>query len=168
MKGKPEVLDVLAENLREELGAILQYFLHGEMQNNWGYQRLYALIRKQAIGEMGHAEQLIERILFLEGMPNLNDMPKLTIGKDVKQQFENDLALEKGAVATYNRGIAACRKAGDNASAELLEEILQDEEEHVDFLETQLSLIKDIGLQNYLIEQMGESEEKGGEEGGEE
>lgn len=164
MKGKPEVLEVLSEMLKEELGAIMQYFLHGEMENNWGYKRLYAYIKKQAIDEMGHAEKLIERIVFLEGLPNLNDIPKLTIGKEVKQQFENDLALEKSAVASYNQAIAACRKAGDNASADLLEGILHDEEEHVDFLETQLSLIKDIGLQNYLVEQMGELGE-GGEEG---
>ena len=160
MKGKPEVVEVLAEMLKEELGAISQYFLHGEMQSNWGYKRLYAHTRKEAINEMHHAEKLIERILFLEGMPNLNDMPKLTIGKDVKQQFEQDLALERSAVASYNRAVATSRKAGDNASADLLEGILADEEEHVDFLETQLNLIQDIGLQNYLVEQMGELEEE--------
>jgi bacterioferritin len=156
MKGKPEVINALAEMLKEELGAIMQYFLHGEMQSNWGYKRLYAFTKKQAIGEMKHAERLIERIVFLEGLPNLNDIPKLTIGKEIKQQFENDLALEKGAVDSYNGAIANCRKAGDNASADLLEEILHDEEDHVDFLETQLNLIKDIGLENYLVEQMGE------------
>ncbi len=164
MKGKPEVLEALAEMLKEELGAIMQYFLHGEMQNNWGYKRLYTFIKKQAIGEMKHAEKLIERIIFLEGLPDLNDTPKLNIGREVKQQFENDLALEKSAVVSYNQAIAACRKAGDNSSADLLEGILHDEEEHVDFLESQLSLIKDIGLQNYLVEQMGELEEEGEEE----
>jgi bacterioferritin len=164
MKGKPEVIEVLAENLKEELGAILQYFLHGEMQNNWGYKRLYGFIRKQAIGEMQHAEKLIERMLFLEGMPNLNEVTKLSVGKDVKQQFENDLSLEKSAVASYNRGIAVCRKAGDNTSADLLEAILQDQEEHVDFLESQLGIIKDVGLDNYLARQMGESEKGEGEE----
>ncbi len=154
MKGKPEVIDALAEMLKEELRAVMQYFLHGEMQSNWGYKRLYTYIKKQAIGEMKHAEKLIERIVFLEGLPNLNDIPKLNIGKEVKQQFENDLALEKSAVVSYNQAIATCRKAGDNASADLLEGILHEEEDHVDFLESQLSLIKDIGLQNYLVEQM--------------
>lgn len=163
MKGKSEVLEVLADMLKEELGAILQYFLHGEMCENWGYTRLSSLIKKQAFGEMKHAEILIERILFLEGLPNMADLPKLTVGRDVKQQLENDLELEKSAVAEYNRAIAACQKAGDNASADLLRVILGDEEGHVDFLETQLGLIKDLGLQNYLIEQMGEGgEEKAG------
>jgi bacterioferritin len=160
MKGKPEVIGVLAEMLKEELGAISQYFLHGEMQNNWGYQRLHAFIKKQAIGEMKHAEILIERILFLEGLPNMGDLPKLSIGKDVKQQIENDLALEKSAVEEYNQAVATARKAGDNTSADLLEAILKDEEEHVDFLETQLSLIRDIGLENYLMQQMGEEEKE--------
>jgi len=164
MKGKPQVLEALAEMLKEELGAILQYFLHAEMQDNWGYGKLAGQTKKQAIGEMQHAEALIERVIFLEGIPNLNDIPKLNIGKEVKQQLENDLALEHGAVVSYNEATAACRKAGDNASADLLEKILQDEEAHVDFLETQLGLMKDLGLENYLIEQMGGAEKEGGEE----
>ena len=159
MKGKPEAIAVLSKALKEELGAILQYFIHGEMCENWGYTRLSDLIKKQSIGEMKHAEILTERILFLEGVPNVADIPKLNIGKDVKQQLLNDLALEVGAVAEYNHAIATCIKAGDNATADLLKVILQDEEGHVDFLETQLSLIKDVGLENYLIEQMGEEEE---------
>lgn len=160
MKGKPEVLEVMAEMLKEELGAVNQYFLHAEMCENWGYTRLSGLVKKQAIGEMKHAEILIERMLFLEGMPNMADLPKLNIGKDVKQQLENDLALEKSAVAEYNKAVATARKAGDNASADLFETILKDEEEHVDFLETQLGLIRDLGLQNYLMQQMGEEGEK--------
>jgi bacterioferritin len=160
MKGKPEVIEVMAEMLKEELGAVSQYFLHAEMCENWGYTRLSQFIKKQAIGEMKHAEILIERMLFLEGMPNMADLPKLSIGKDVKQQLENDLALEKNAVAEYNKAVASARKAGDNSSADLLETILKDEEEHVDFLETQLGLIRDLGLQNYLMQQMGEEEEK--------
>ena len=160
MKGKPAVLDVLSDALKEELGAINQYFLHSEMCENWGYDRLSELIKKQAIGEMKHAEILIERILFLEGLPNMADLPKLNIGKEVKQQLENDLALEVSAVADYNQAVATCQKAGDNGTADMLKEILKDEEEHVDFLETQLSLIKDLGLENYLIEQMGEEEEE--------
>jgi bacterioferritin len=103
---------------------------------------------------MKHAETLIERILFLEGTPNLNDMPKLNVGRDVKAQFQNDLALEKNAVIEYNAAIATARKAGDNASADLLQVILTDEEEHVDFLEEQLSLIENIGIQNYLAQQV--------------
>jgi bacterioferritin len=156
MKGKPEVLDVLAQMLKEELGAISQYMVHAEMCENWGYKRLGDHTKKEAISEMKHAETLIERILFLEGMPNLNDMPKLAVGKDVKQQLQNDLALEKDAVADYNDAIALCRKAGDHGSADMLQAILADEEGHVDFLETQLGLIEEIGLENYLARQFGE------------
>jgi bacterioferritin len=154
MKGKPEVIEVLARMLKEELGAISQYFIHAEMCENWGYKKLADHTKKESIGEMKHAETLIERILFLEGTPNLNDMPKLVVGKDVKSQFQNDLALEKNAVVEYNEGIAACRKAGDHASADMLQAILADEEEHVNFLEDQLSLIENVGLQNYLAQQL--------------
>jgi bacterioferritin len=155
MKGKPEVLEVLAKMLKEELGAISQYIVHAEMCENWGYKRLSDHTKQESIGEMKHAEKLIERILFLEGTPNLNDMPKLAVGKDVKQQLQNDLALEKDAVAEYNDAVATCRKAGDHASADLLQAILADEEGHVDFLETQLGLIEEIGLPNYLAQQIG-------------
>jgi bacterioferritin len=159
MKGKPAVLEALSRMLKEELGAISQYFLHAEMCENWGYERLSELIKKQSIGEMKHAEILIERLLFLEGVPNMGDLPKLNVGKDVKQQIQNDLDLELSAVAEYNEAVAACQKAGDNATADLLKEILKDEEEHVDFLETQLGLMKDLGLENYLVEQMGGEDE---------
>jgi len=154
MKGKPEVLEVLAKMLKEELGAISEYFIHAEMCENWGYKKLSGHTKKESINEMKHAEKLIEHILFLDGTPNLNDMPKLAVGKDVKQQFENDLALEKNAVSEYNAGIAVCRKAGDQASADLLQKILADEEEHVDYLEEQLGLIEQIGIQNYLAQQL--------------
>ena len=154
MKGKPEVVEVLAKMLKEELGAISEYFIHAEMCENWGYKKLSDHTKKESINEMKHAEKLIERILFLEGTPNLNDMPKLAVGKDVKSQFENDLKLEKSAVTEYNQGIATCREAGDHASAEMLKVILVDEEEHVDFLEEQLGLIESIGIQNYLAQQM--------------
>ena len=164
MKGKPEVIAVLSRALKEELGAILQYFIHAEMCENWGYSRLSDFIKKQSIGEMKHAEILTERILFLEGIPNVADIPKLNVGKDVKSQLQNDLDLEVGAVGDYNQAIATCIKAGDNATADLLKVLLKDEEGHVDFLETQLSLIKDLGLENYLIEQMGEDEEEAGAE----
>ena len=154
MKGHAAVIDALQKALSEELMAISQYFLHGEMQSNWGYKRLYAEIKKQAIGEMKHAEALIERIIFLEGLPNLNDFPKLRVGKTVQQQLQNDLALEKEAVVEYNKYIALARKEGDNTSADLFEVLLKDEEDHVDFLEAQLDLIEQVGLQNYLSQQL--------------
>ncbi len=154
MKGKPEVLALLSEMLKEELGAINQYMLHAEMCDNWGYQRLGSSTKKQSIGEMKHAEKIIERILFLEGTPKMDEMGKLNIGKDVPQQLKNDLALEKAAVTAYNRAIETCRKAGDNATADFLKDILKDEEEHVDMLETQLELIEQLGLQNYLSQQL--------------
>jgi bacterioferritin len=153
MKAKSEVLDVLSRMLEEELLALNQYMLHAEMQENWGYLRLSKVVRKLSIVEMKHAEALMERILFLEGIPNLSDFPKLNIGKDVKQQLQNDVALESRAVAAYNEAIAALRKAGDQGSAELLKKLLLDEEEHEDLLDTQLSIIKDIGLEKYLVEQ---------------
>jgi bacterioferritin len=156
MKGKPEVLKVLQEMLEEELGAINQYFLHNEMCEHWGYEWLSERIKKVSIAEMKHAEELIERMLFLEGSPNLSELPKLNIGKDVKQQLENDLVLEHGAVAGYNEAIATCRKAGDNGTADFLKEILKQEEDHVDFFEEQLGLIEQIGLQNYLAQQLEE------------
>jgi bacterioferritin len=159
MKGKPEVLAVLYEMLKEELTAINQYILHAEMCENWGYKRLANATKKESIGEMKHAEHLIERMLFLEGSPKMEEMGKLNIGKDVPQQLKNDLALEKGAVTSYNRAIETCRKAGDNATADFLKEILKDEEEHVDRLETQLGLIEQLGLQNYLSQQLEDEEE---------
>ncbi len=159
MKGKPEVMKVLQDMLREELTAVNQYILHAEMQENWGYRKLSAFVKKQSIGEMKHAEALIERILFLEGMPNLSALGKLNIGNDVAAQLRNDLNLERGAVGDYNRAIEVCRKNSDNASADFLTFILKDEEGHVDFLETQLDLIKRLGLENYLAQQMGELSE---------
>jgi len=154
MKGKPEVLEVLAKMLKEELRAISQYFIHAEMCENWGYEKLSEHTKKTSIKEMQHAEKLIERILFLEGTPNLNDLPKLAVGKDAKSQFQNDSALEKDAVAEYNAAIATCRKVGDYASAEMLQVILAEEEDHVEFLEDQLGLIESVGIQNYLAQQV--------------
>ena len=155
MKGKPEVIAALSSALKEELAAINQYMLHAEIQDNWGYPKLSAQTKAQSIGEMMHAEQLMERILFLEGMPQMDQMDKLRIGKTVQQQLENDLALEKGAVASYNKYVETCRKASDNATADFLLVILKDEEQHVDQLETQLELIAQLGLENYLAQQMG-------------
>ena len=160
MKGKPEVLKALQEMLAEELGAINQYFLHNEMCEHWGYERLSKRVKKISINEMEHAEELIERMLFLEGTPNLSDLPKLSVGKDVKQQLQNDLALEDGAVTGYNEAIATCQKAGDNGTADFLKKILLQEEGHVDFFEEQLGLIEQLGLQNYLAQQLEEEEGK--------
>jgi bacterioferritin len=156
MKGKPEVMAELSERLKEELAAISQYFLHAEMCENWGYDRLSKQTKMQSIGEMKHAEKIIERILFLEGTPSMDQISKMTIGRNVKEQLENDLALEKGAVADYNHSIEVCRRVGDNATADFLKELLKDEEEHVDHLETQLSLIEQVGMQNFLAQQLEE------------
>ncbi len=154
MKGQPQVLDQLNLMLKEELTAINQYMLHAEMCENWGFHRLSKAVKAQAMGEMKHAEKLMERILFLDGMPQMQELMKLNIGKDVPQQIANDLALEQSAVASYNKAIAVCREAGDNNTADMLVEILADEEEHIDFLETQRDLIAQVGIQNYLARQM--------------
>jgi bacterioferritin len=154
LKGNDKVIACLQEVLKAELTAINQYFLHAEMLNNWGYKRLYAHTRKESIEEMKHAEELIERILFLEGEPNMSELFPLRIGKDVKAQFENDLKLELEAVPRLNEAIKVATEAGDNGSRELFEKILVDEEEHVDWLEAQLHMISEVGLQNYLAEQI--------------
>ena len=160
MKGKPEVLKSLQEMLEEELGALNQYFLHSEMCENWGYEGLSKRVKKLSTTEMKHAERLVERMLFLEGAPNLSELPKLNVGSDVKRQLENDLELEHGAVRDYNGAIAVCRNAGDNGTADFLKAILADEEEHVDFFEEQLGLNGQIGMQNYLAQQLEEAAEK--------
>ena len=156
MKGKPEVLEVLAGALTEELGAAVQYILHAEMCDNWGYKSLGGFTKKRAIEEMQHAEKLIERILFLEGSPDMQALPKIEAGKDVGGQFTIDLKGEQTAIVSYNQGIATCVKAGDQGSADLLKANLHDEERHADYLETQLGLIKELGLANYLTQQMEE------------
>ena len=158
MKGNPKVIDALNEALHEELTAINQYFLHAEMCENWHYDRLGGLIKKQSIGEMKHAEMLIERILFLDGTPNLTKPMELTVGKNVKEQVESDLKLEIEAVAMYNRAIETARQESDNASRELFERLLKDEEEHVDFLEAQVHQMKELGYERYLSQQIGEGE----------
>ena len=158
MKGNPKVIDALNETLREELTAINQYFLHAEMCENWHYDRLGNLIKKQSIGEMKHAEELIERILFLDGTPNLTKPMTLTVGTNVKEQIESDLKLEIEAVAMYNRAIETARQESDNASRDLFERLLKDEEEHVDFLEAQVHQMKEIGYERYLSQQIGEGE----------
>ena len=156
MKGKSEVLEVLAGALTEELGAAVQYILHAEMCDNWGYKPLGGFTKKRAFEEMQHAEKLIERILFLEGMPDVQTISRIEAGKDVADQFAIDLKGEHTAIVNYNKGYAVCTKAGDQGSAELLLANLRDEERHVDYLETQLSLIKELGLVDYLARQLGE------------
>ncbi|HVE70156.1 MAG TPA: bacterioferritin [Thermoanaerobaculia bacterium] len=154
MKGDPKVIEILNEVLTAELTAINQYFVHAEMCENWGYDRLLHVIRKESIEEMKHAEALIERVLFLEGIPNVQRLWNIRIGENVLEIFKADLALELEALPRLNEGIETCRELGDNNSRHLLEEILEDEEEHVDWLEAQLSLIEQVGLQNYLSEQI--------------
>jgi bacterioferritin len=156
MQGNPKVIAKLQEALKEELTAINQYFLHAEMCENWGYDKLGSYIKKQSIDEMKHAEELIERILFLDGTPNLTELMTLNIGQNVKAQFENDLKLEVGAVGMYNEAIRICRDEGDNASRDLFEKLLKDEEQHVDWLEEQLHQIKEIGYERYLSQQIRE------------
>jgi bacterioferritin len=156
MKGKPEVLEILQGALTDELGAAHEYMLHAEMCENWGYKPLAGLTRKRAIEEMRHAEHLMERMLYLDGVPDVEKMPKIVAGTDVEKQFAHALKSEQDAIAYYNQGIAACRKSGDDGSADLLRANLHDEERHADFLETQLSLIKQLGLANYLAQQLTE------------
>lgn len=159
MKGSPKVIDLLNEVLTNELTAISQYFLHARMCENWGYERLWHKIKHEAIDEMKHADQVIARILFLDGLPNLQRLGKLNVGQTVEEQLRSDLAVELNAIPVLNRGIETCRAEGDNGTAELLEDILVEEEEHANFLEAQLTLIRQIGLQNYLSEQVKKDDE---------
>jgi bacterioferritin len=152
------VIAHLNDALRAELVAINQYFLHAEMCENWGYHRLSGIVKKQAIDEMKHAEVLIERILFLDATPGMGMKLPLKIGSTVKEQLESDLALETEAFANYNAAIKVCSEEGDNTSRELFKQLLADEEKHIDFIEAQLNLIKEVGIQNYLAQQMGEGE----------
>jgi bacterioferritin len=153
MKGNAKVIAALNEALREELLAINQYFLHAEMCENWKYEALAKFIKKQSIDEMKHAEKLVERILFLDATPTLIGPSELKVGKNVKEQIANDLDLELGAVKLYNASIKLARDEGDNATAEFLQGILKDEEDHVDWLESQLHLIGEIGYERYLANQ---------------
>jgi bacterioferritin len=157
MKGNDKVIALLNEALHEELTAINQYFLHAEMCENWHYTRLGNYIKKQSIDEMKHAETLIERILFLDATPSMTEPMQLTIGKNVRDQLESDLKLEIAAVGMYNRAVQVCRDEADNASRELFERLLKDEEEHVDWLEAQLHQIGEIGYERYLSTQVKES-----------
>jgi len=154
MKGDAKVIEFLNVALSEELTAINQYFLHSEICENDGYTVLHQHIKRESIDEMKHAEALIERILFLDGSPNMSKYNQINIGHKVQEMLKNDLALEKGAVEMYNRGISLCGEAGDHGTRDLLQKILKDEEGHLDWIETQLSLIEQLGLPTYLSMQM--------------
>lgn len=154
MKGNPDVIAYLNKVLYNELVAINQYFLHARMLKDWGLTRLGQHEHDESIDEMKHADELIERILFLEGLPNLQDLGRLRIGTDTKEVLECDLALEMDAIPDLRTGIAAAEAVSDYVSRDLMERILASEEEHVDWLETQLGLIEKVGIQNYNLSQM--------------
>lgn len=154
MKGNPKIIETLNHLLTDELTAVNQYIVHSEMCANWGYTRLHEADEKRAIDEMKHAEKLIARVLFLEGQPRVSEMNKIHIGQSVDVQHKNDLESEAGAISAYNQGIKLTVELGDNGTRELLESILKDEEEHIDWLEAQLDQITQIGIQTYLSEQL--------------
>jgi bacterioferritin len=154
MQGHARVLDVLSQVLRNELTAVNQYFLHSRMCENWGYQTLAAQAYGETIEEMKHADDLLKRILFLDGTPNMSDYGRILIGRTVKEQLDNDLALETEALATLRSGIQTCLEAGDHVSRQLLEKILSEEEHHIDWIETQLHQIREVGYEGYLAQQI--------------
>lgn len=154
MKGNEKILEHLNARLAEELTAINQYMVHSEMCDNWEYQRLHKMIEKRAIDEMKHAEKLIARILFLDGRPIVSELQKIHIGAEVEKMHVNDRSSEEGAIRGYNESIRLAVEVGDNGTRELLEAILKDEEDHIDLLEAQLDQIKQMGIQNYLVEQL--------------
>jgi bacterioferritin len=156
MKSDPKVVEHLNAQLRNELTATNQYFLHYRLLKHWGFHRLAKIEYEESIGEMKHADRLMERILVLEGLPNLQDLGKLLIGENVPEVLECDLQSERGAQATLKDAISYCEGMRDYVSREILESILEDTEEHIDFLETQLDLVGKVGLENYLQSQMGE------------
>ena len=155
MKGNDRILEQLNALLADELTAINQYMVQSEMCANWGYEKLHKAIEKRAVDEMKHAEKLIGRIIFLEGAPTVSKLNKIDVGGDVKTQHENDQRSEEGAIRAYNAGIKLAVEVGDNGTRELLEAILKDEEDHIDWIEAQLDQIKQMGIQNYLVEQLG-------------
>lgn len=154
MRGDPGVIDVLNALLSVELTAVHQYMLHARMCENWGYARLWKKIHEESREELEHADHLIERILYLEGAPNVQELGTVRPGASVHEQIRIDYDLEKGAAGALNRAIETCLKAGDNGSAELLEHLLEDTEEHAHWLESQLTLIEQVGLAPYLAEQL--------------
>jgi bacterioferritin len=155
MKGDPKLIKVMNSLLADELTAINQYMVHSEMCDNWGYEKLHKLIEKRAVTEMKHAEKLIARILFLEGIPVVSKLNKINIGPDVESQHKNDWKAEQGAIKAYNEAIHLAVEVADNGTRELLESTLKDEEVHIDWIEAQLDQIKQMGMQNYLVEQLG-------------
>jgi bacterioferritin len=157
MQGDPQVIQHLQAQLRNELTATNQYFLHYRILKHWGFDKLAKKEYEESIGEMKHADKLMERILMLDGLPNLQDLGKLLVGEDVPEILECDLQSERGAQAAVKAGIAHCEAVQDYVSREILEDILHDTEEHIDFLETQLDLLNRVGLQNYLQSQMGDA-----------
>ena len=154
MQGDKKVIKKLNELLADELTAVNQYMVQSEMCANWGYERLHKSVEKRAIDEMKHAEKLIGRIIFLEGSPTVSKLNEIHIGEDVETQHKNDCASETGAIHAYNDAIRLAVETGDNGTRELLEAILKDEEDHIDWLEAQLDQIKQMGIQNYLVEQL--------------
>ena len=156
MQGDPEVVELLNEVLTAELTAINQYFIHAMMCHNWRYERLAKRSKEESIGEMKHAQELIERILYLEGVPNMQRYMRVNVGQNVPEQMQFDLLLERDAVGRLNPGIELCRSKADNGSRLLLERILHEEEGHIDWLEAQLQQISDIGAANYLAQQIDE------------
>lgn len=154
MKGNEKIIEHLNARLAEELTAVNQYFVHAEMCENWGYERLHGMIRKRSIDEMKHAEKLIARILFLEGKPIVSNLNKVHIGAEVAKMHENDRTAEEAAIKGYNESIRVAVELGDNGTRELLEAILKEEEMHIDLLEAQLDQITQMGVQNYLVEQI--------------
>ena len=158
MKGDPQIIRLLNSVLTNELTAVNQYFLHARMFESWGYRTLGKVVYEESIGEMKHADKLIKRVLFLEGLPNLQDLHKLKIGESVSEGLAADLSIELGGRTLLVDGIRQCEQVGDYVSRQILREILDDTEEHVDFLETQIGLITSVGEQNYLQSAMGELE----------
>jgi len=155
MKGNERIISLLNNLLADELTAINQYMVQSEMCDNWGYEKLHKASEKRAIDEMKHAEKLIARLLFLEGIPIVSKLNKINIGADVETQHKNDIASETGAIQSYNEGIGLAVQVADGGTRDLLESILKDEENHIDWLEAQLDQIKQMGIQNYLVEQLG-------------
>ena len=154
MKGHDQVIQLLNDVLTAELTAINQYWIHARMCENWGYARLWEKVRAESLGEMKHADRLVERILYLEGVPNLQKLGKVNVGQTVKEQFRLDLEVEKTAIMALNAGIETARGLGDNGTRDLLESILEGEEEHANWLEAQLTLIDQVGEANYLAQQI--------------